>query len=146
MDIAVRGILLFVFVFVVLRVVGRRELSSLEPFDLVLLVVLGDAIQQGLTQQDYSVTGAMIAVTTLAAMAVLVSYVGYRFTSLRRVLDGLPIVLVQDGKLIDANLRRERLTPADVFEAARLAQIGRLDDVEWAILEVSGQISFVEKA
>lgn len=128
-----------------LRIVGRRELSTLEPFDLVLLVVLGDAIQQGLTQSDYSLTGAMIAVSTIAAMTVVVSYLGYRIGAVRRVLDGLPIVIVQDGKLIEANMRRERLTEADVTEAARLAQVATLDEVEWAVLEVSGQISFLTR-
>jgi len=75
-----------------------------------------------------------------------VSYLGYRFTPLRQVLDGLPIVIVQDGTLIEPNLRRERLTAEEVAEAARLAQIGTLDEVAWAVLEPSGQISFVKKA
>ena len=78
MDLAIRAIVLYTFVFLVTRVVGRRELSSLEPFDLILLIVLGDAIQQGLTQDDYSVTGAFIVVGSIAALQVLTSWVSFR--------------------------------------------------------------------
>src|ERR687884_1344512 len=98
MDIALRGIVLFFFVFLITRIIGRRELSSLEPFDLILLIVLGDAIQQGLTQDDYSVTGAVIVVSTFAGLQVLMSYLSFRVEPLRPVLDGNPIVIVQDGR------------------------------------------------
>src|ERR671922_1728312 len=101
MDLVLRALVLFFFVFVLTRVIGRRELSSLEPFDLILLIVLGDAIQQGLTQDDYSVTGAIIAVSTIAALQVGVSFLRYRVAFLRPFLGGLPIVLVQDGRPID---------------------------------------------
>jgi uncharacterized membrane protein YcaP (DUF421 family) len=145
MDIALRGVALFTFVFLLTRVIGRRELSSLQPFDLILLIVLGDAIQQGLTQDDYSVTGAMIAVSTFATLQVLVSYLSFRFSRLRPILDGEPIVIVQDGRVIEANLKRERLTVEEVAEEARQQQIASLQDVEWAVFEPSGNISFIEK-
>ena len=119
MDIAVRGIALFAFVYLLTRVIGRRELSSLEPFDLILLIVLGDLIQQGLTQDDYSVTGAVIAVGTIAALQVGTSWFAFRFRWARRVLNGDPIVLVQDGQVLERNLRRERLTVEEVAEEAR---------------------------
>ena len=146
MDIVLRGIFVFVFLFVLMRIIGKRELSSLEPFDLILLIVLGDAVQQGLTQDDYSLTGAMLAIGTIAAMQVFVSYANFRFPRLRPLLDGEPVVVVQDGKPIDRNLRRERLTLDDLAEQARLQNIGSLDDVAWAVLETSGQISFVKKS
>src|SRR5215475_15682545 len=110
MDIAVRGVALFGFVYLLTRVIGRRELSSLEPFDLILLIVLGDSIQQGLTQDDYSVTGAAIVVGTIAVLQVATSYVSFRVPFLRPVLDGQPIVVVEDGKPIEKNLHRERLS------------------------------------
>jgi uncharacterized membrane protein YcaP (DUF421 family) len=143
MDIALRAIVLYVFVFFLMRVIGRRELSQLAPFDLILLIVVGDAIQQGLTQDDYSVTGALIAVTTFALLQVVTSYVSYRFSFLRPVLEGEPVVIVQDGKLIESNLRRERLTREEVEEEARQQQIASLDDVKWAVLEPSGNVSFI---
>jgi uncharacterized membrane protein YcaP (DUF421 family) len=145
MDLVLRAIVMFAFVYALTRVIGRRELSSLEPFDLILLIVLGDAIQQGLTQDDYSVTGAVLVVTTFAVLQVLISFVGYRFGFLRRLLEGEPVVIVQDGRVIERNLKRERLTAHEVAAEARQQQIASLDQVEWAVLETSGQISFIEK-
>src|SRR3954447_23093889 len=110
MDIVLRAALAFAFIFFLTRIVGRRELSSLEPFDLILLVVLGDLVQQGITQSDYSVTGLILASGTIALMSVLVSYASWRFKRLRPLLDGEPIVVVQDGKPLEANLERERVT------------------------------------
>jgi uncharacterized membrane protein YcaP (DUF421 family) len=144
-DIALRGIALFVFVYLLTRVIGRRELSSLQPFDLILLIVLGDLIQQGLTQDDYSVTGAFIAVATIASLQVLTSWTAFKFPRLRRVLDGHPIVLVEDGRVIERNLRRERLTIDDLAEQARENELASLADVQWAIFEPSGAISFIPK-
>ncbi|HEY2269882.1 MAG TPA: YetF domain-containing protein [Streptosporangiaceae bacterium] len=146
MDIAIRAVALYVFIVFLMRIIGRRELSTLTPFDLVLLIVLGDAIQQGLTQDDYSVTGAIIAISTLATMQLVTSFVSYRFKAFRKILKGEPIVLVEDGKLLDRNLRRERLTAGDVAEEMRLQQIATFDEVRWAILESNGTISFVKKA
>jgi uncharacterized membrane protein YcaP (DUF421 family) len=146
MDLVLRSIALFFFVFLLTRVVGRRELSSLEPFDLILLIVLGDAIQQGLTQDDYSVTGAVLVVTTIALLQVAISFAGYRFRFLRPVLEGEPTVIIQDGKPIERNLRRERLTPEEVAAAARQQQIASLADVRWAVLETNGTISFLPKS
>jgi uncharacterized membrane protein YcaP (DUF421 family) len=145
MDIVLRGIVLFAFVSFVMRIVGRRELSSLGAIDLVLLIVLGDAIQQGLTQDDYSLTGAMIAVSTIAVMQVSLSYLGYRFRRLRPVLEGEPVVIVQDGRVIERNLRRDRITVDELLEEARQQQIGSLDEVAWAVLEPNGKISFLAK-
>jgi len=107
--------------------------------------VLGDLIQQGLTQDDYSVTGAVIAVSTIAALQVLTSYVSFRFRWARRILDGEPLVLVQAGRVIEKNLRRERMTVEDVAEKARASQIASLEDVQWAVFEPSGAISFIPK-
>ena len=145
MDIAIRAAALFSFVFLLTRVIGRRELSSMQPFDLILLIVLGDAIQQGLTQDDYSVTGSVIAVGTIAALQVATSYVAFKFRWARRVLDGDPIVVVQDGKVIEQNLKRERITEEELAEEARGQQISSLDEIQWAVFEPSGKISFITK-
>jgi uncharacterized membrane protein YcaP (DUF421 family) len=145
MDIALRSVFLYAFVVFLMRVMGRRELSSLSPIDLVLLIVLGDAIQQGLTQDDYSVTGALIAVSTIAAVQVVISYVSFRSRRARRVLEGEPIVIVQDGKLIVRNMKRERLTEDEIAEEMRKQQIATVADVEWGILESNGTMSFIPK-
>ena len=146
MDIAIRAIALFCFMLFITRVIGRRELSSLSPFDLILLIVLGDAIQQGLTQDDYSVTGAIIAISTIATLQVATSYVSYRSRRARKILEGLPVVVVQDGKFVEANLRRERMTSDEIEEEMRVQQIASLDRVEWAILETNGTMSFIQKS
>jgi uncharacterized membrane protein YcaP (DUF421 family) len=146
MDIALRAIVLYLFVILVMRVTGRRELSTLGPVDLVLLIVIGDAIQQGLTQDDYSVTGAVIAVSTLATMQVGTSYLAFRSKRARRVLEGNPIVIIQDGSFIAKNLKRERMTVDEVSESMRLKQIGSVEQVAWGILESNGDISFIKKA
>ena len=145
MDIVVRAIVLFSFMFLLTRVIGRRELSSLEPFDLILLIVLGDSIQQGLTQDDYSITGAVIAVGTIAVLQVVISYSSFRFRWARSFLHGDPIVLMQDGEVIERNLKRERLTREELAEQARVQQIASLADVQWAVFEPSGTISFIPK-
>ncbi len=146
MDIVLRGIVVFFALYVLMRIIGRRELSKLEPFDLILLIILGDAVQQGLTQDDYSLTGAMLAVGTIAVLQVVVSFLNFRFPRLRPALNGEPIVIVQDGKPIPRNLKRERLTYEDLAESARLQGIGSLDEVAWAVLETSGAISFIKKS
>jgi uncharacterized membrane protein YcaP (DUF421 family) len=145
MDIVFRGIFVFFFLYVLMRMMGRRELSSLEPFDLILLIVLGDAVQQGLTQDDYSLTGAFLAIGTIAILQLAVSYANFRFPKLRPVLDGEPIVVVQDGKPIEKNLRRERVTIEDLAAAARRQNIATIADVQWAVMETSGAISFIKK-
>jgi len=145
MDIAIRAAFAFFFILLLTRVIGRRELSSLEPFDLILLIVLGDLIQQGVTQSDYSLTGLVIAGGTMAALTVIVSYLTFRIRPLRAAFEGEPLVIVRDGKVIDVNLRRERLTVEEILAEARLQQIGSLDEVAWAVLETSGKISFVKR-
>ena len=145
MDIALRALFLYGFLVFLMRVIGRRELSSLSAIDLVLLVVLGDAIQQGLTQDDYSVTGAVIAISTIAAAQVGISYLSFRSRRARRILEGEPIVIVQDGKLIERNLKRERLREEEVAEEMRAQQIVSVEDVEWGILESNGTMSFIPK-
>jgi len=145
MDIVLRAAFAFAFIFFLTRIVGRRELSSLEPFDLIMLIVLGDLVQQGVTQSDYSVTGLVLAAGTIALLQVAVSYANYRFRRVRQVLAGEPIVLIEDGRVLEANLARERLTRGELEEGARQSQLDSLEKVRWAVLESSGQISFIPK-
>jgi uncharacterized membrane protein YcaP (DUF421 family) len=144
MDIVVRAALMYFFILLITRIVGRRELSSLEPFDLVLLVVLGDLVQQGVTQSDYSFTGLLLAGSTIALLQAGVSWTGFHSKKVSLVIDGEPIVVVQDGKFIDGNLKRERLQEDEVLESARKQGIGSLDEVAWAILETSGEITWIK--
>jgi uncharacterized membrane protein YcaP (DUF421 family) len=145
MDLVIRAAVGFLFVFFLTRVVGRRELSSLEPFDLILLVMIGDLVQQGITQNDFSVTGMMLVGATVALMTVAVSFTTFRFPRLRPLLEGEPVIVVQDGRPIERNLRRNRITLEELGAAARQQQIASLDEVQWAVLETSGSISFIER-
>jgi uncharacterized membrane protein YcaP (DUF421 family) len=145
MDLAIRAVVLYVFVLFVMRVSGRREISSLTAVDLVLLIVLGDAIQQGLTQDDYSVTGAVIVISTITVQQVATSYLGFRSKRIRKIVEGGPIVLIDDGQIVTGNLRRQRLTADDLAEEMRQQQIASVADVQWGILEASGSMSFIEK-
>jgi uncharacterized membrane protein YcaP (DUF421 family) len=146
MDIVIRAVVMFLFVWLVTRAVGRRELSTLQPFDLILLIVIGDLIQQGVTQNDFSVTGGMLAVGTVAAMTVLFSWLTFRFPWVQPVLEGDPVILVERGRTIDRNLRMNRITMEELAAQARLQQIAHLDDIDWAVLETSGNISFIPKS
>jgi uncharacterized membrane protein YcaP (DUF421 family) len=145
MDIVLRSAVIFVFVMIVVRLLGRRELSKMEPFDLLILVVIADFVQQGVTQQDYSVTGAVLAVGTFGLLIVATSWVSWRFPRTRPLFDGNPVVLVEDGKPIEDNLRRERISVEELAAQARLQQIASFGQIRWAILETSGEISFITK-
>ena len=145
MDIVFRATVIFLFVLVLMRVLGRRELSRLEPFDLIILVVIGDLVQQGVTQNDWSVTGAILAVGTIGVLTVCTSWISWRFPRVRPLLDGRPVVLVEDGKPIDGNLKRERITIEEIASQARMQQIDSLDKIKWAVLETSGGVSVIPK-
>jgi uncharacterized membrane protein YcaP (DUF421 family) len=144
MDLVLRAIVVFAFVLLLTRVIGKRELGSLQPIDLILLIVLGDALQQGLTQDDYSLTGAILVVSTIALLQVFTSWLAYRFPRTRPVLEGEPIIVIHNGELIQRNLDRERLTIDDLAEEARKQQIAHLSEVRFAVLETSGSISFIK--
>jgi uncharacterized membrane protein YcaP (DUF421 family) len=143
MDIVVRAVLGFLFVLFLTRIVGRRELGTLEPFDLILLVMIGDLVQQGITQNDFSLTGLVLAGGTIALMTMLVSYGTFKLPFLRPIVEGEPVILVQDGRPLPRNLARERITEAELLAQARLVGHESLDRVRWAVLETNGQISFV---
>jgi uncharacterized membrane protein YcaP (DUF421 family) len=145
MDLVLRAIVVFCLILVITRAVGRRELSSMEPFDLILLVVMGDLIQQGVTQSDYSLTGAMIVIVTIAVLTVGTAYLSYRFRRLRPLLEGDPIVLVAEGRVIESNLRRQRMTIEEVLAEARQQSIGGLGEIEYAVLETNGRVSFLKR-
>jgi uncharacterized membrane protein YcaP (DUF421 family) len=143
MDLVLRATVIFFFIFVITRVAGKRELSSLEPFDLILLVVIGDLVQQGITQSDYSVTGALIVISTMTVLTVALSFVNFRFRGLRGVLEGTPVVLVEDGRLVEPNMRRERITLEELEAEGRMQQVESVAGMRWAVLETSGKISII---
>ena len=145
MDIVLRSLVIFMVIWVLMRLLGRRELSNLEPFDLIMLVVIGDFVQQAATQQDLSVTGAILSAATIGILTLAFSWLSWHFPRLRPVLDGKPLVLVEEGKLLTDNMRRERITIEELAAQARLQRIDSIEKVNWAVLETGGQISFIPK-
>jgi len=143
MDLVIRATVIFFFIYLITRVVGKRELSTMEPFDLILLIVTGDLVQQAITQSDYSVTGALTVISTIALLTVFVSWVNWRFRRMRSVLEGQPVVLVENGKMIEPNMKRERITVEDIESEGRQQQITDIGDIRWALLETNGRISII---
>jgi uncharacterized membrane protein YcaP (DUF421 family) len=145
MDIVIRATVMFFALYLLVRVMGKRELAQMTPFELIVLVVLGDLIQQGVTHNDFSLTGAILAIVTMAFWALALSWTTYYFPKAEAVLDGEPRVIVRDGQIVRENLHRDRLTRAEILSEMRLAGIARLDDVAWAILEPRGKVSFIKR-
>ena len=142
MEIVVRAAVVFVFLWVVTRAVGRSTLGELSTFELLLYVTMGDLVQQAVTQQDYSVTGGMLAVGTFALLTLSLSWVQWRFPRVRPIVTGRPLVVFQDGRPVGANMRTQRLGLADLLVAAREEGIRQTSEIEYAVMEADGRISF----
>jgi uncharacterized membrane protein YcaP (DUF421 family) len=145
MDVVLRASAIFLLLFVVLRLLGKRQLGQMTPFEFVGLVVLGDFVQQAVTHNDTSMTAALLAVSTFGFWSLVLGWISYRSKAMRRLLEGQPRILIQDGKMLDAVLERDKITEAEVLSEMRLAGIGQLEQVQWGILEPSGKISFLER-
>ena len=146
MDIVLRATVIFLALYLLVRLMGKRELGQMTPFELIVLVVIGDLIQQGVTQNDFSLTGAIIAIFNIAFWALVLSWLSYLYPRAERLLEGEPRVIVRDGELLTDNMRRSRLTRSEIESEMRLAGISRMSDVAWAILEPRGKISFIQRA
>lgn len=143
MEIVLRSAAVFVFLWFLTRIIGKKELAEISSFELVLLVVIGDLVQQGVTQEDMSVTGAILATGTIALLVVTMSYVSFRWRRADRVVEGVPVVIVSDGRMVTESMRLERLTEDEVVSAAREQGIGDVADVRFGVLEPDGKFSFV---
>ena len=143
METVLRAALTYLFLFIVLRAMGKKELSGMSSFELVMLVIMGDLVQQGVTQQDNSLTAAFLAVGTIALLIVIASYVSFRFQRATTVTDGLPAVVIRDGKVLRQVATIERVTEDELKEEARQQGIGDLRQVIVGVLETDGTFSFV---
>ena len=142
MEIVYRAAVLYLFLFFLMRMLGKKELGQMSAFELVLLLAMGDLVQQGVTQEDYSVTGAMLAIGTFGVLILLGSYVTFRFPRTRSVLEGVPVVVVEKGRLREDVMHMERLTDTEVREALREQGIDDLSTVRLGLLEADGKFSF----
>lgn len=146
MDIVIRAAAIYVFLLVVFRISGKRTLSEVTTFDLVLILVIAEATQQGLLGQDYSVTRAFLTILTLVGVDIALSVLKRRSPALDRIMEGRPLVIVEDGKPLQERMRKERVDDEDVLHAARELQgLERMEQIKYAVLERSGGISIVPK-
>ena len=144
MDVVWRAAAIYVFLLLFTRALGKRELAEMSAFELIVLVTIGDLVQQGVTQEDFSMTGAVLAVSTFGFLALLGSYTSFRVPRLRRVLEGEPVVVLHNGRWLHDVLRTERLTRDEVIEAARNQGIADVGDVRLGVLEPDGKFSFLK--
>jgi len=138
----IRPILVYAFLIIGLRLAGKRELAQLNPFDLVVLLTLSNTVQNAIIGDDNSVTGGLVGATTLLAVNYLVVRFLYRHPQLDRLIEGRPDVLIEHGKLQHENLQRVLLTKAELASAAHRQGFASLHEVDRAILETGGAISF----
>ncbi len=143
METVIRVALIYVFILLVLRLLGKRELSQLSPMELVLLILIPELVSQALVREDFSMTNAIIAVTTLASLVFVTSVLAYRFPRFGELIEGKPSMLVTRGKLVNDTMGRERIPPDEIAAEMRKAGIERLDEVKWGILESGGRIAFI---
>jgi uncharacterized membrane protein YcaP (DUF421 family) len=146
MEIVIRALVIFAFRWIVTRAVGRSTLGELSTFELLLYVTMGDLVQQSITQQDYSVTAGMLAVGTFAVLTLSLSWLQWRFPRARPVVTGRPLLVFRDGQPLEQNMRSQRLALADFLATAREQGIERTAQIEYAVLEVDGRLSFFTRS
>lgn len=144
MEIVVRATLVFALLFVLMRGLRKRTLAEMSPFEMILLVTFGDIVQQGVTQEDYSLTGVVLAVGTFAFWISVMSWLSYRFPRARKVIEGVPMVIIENGRPVEATMRLEQMPLEEVMEAARQQGIADLTEVRLGVLEPSGKLSFIK--
>ena len=140
-----RGVAIYLLVMLLVRVSGKRALGQFTPFDLILLILIGNAVQNGINGGDNSLTGAAIMATTLVALNYAVAFLTSRSRAAEKVVEGVPVVLARDGRLFAQVLRRELISEADFREALRMHNLDDVEDVALALLETNGSISVVPK-
>lgn len=142
MEIVIRAAVVFLFLWAVTRAVGRSTLGELSTFELLMYVTMGDLIQQSVTQQDYSLTSGVLAISVFALLTVALSWVQWRFPRTRAVIRGTPLVVVRNGRLLPVAAKQQRFTESDLLATARQQGIRDLADIELAVLEADGKVSF----
>jgi len=146
MDSVLRAAAMYLALMVLFKIAGRRSLADLTTFDFVLLMIIGEATQQALLGDDFSLTNALMVIVTLIAIDVGLSLLKQRSQWVSRLIDGGPTVIVEDGRILKSRMRLARLVEADIMEAARSSQgIETLEQIKFAIIERNGKISVIAK-
>jgi uncharacterized membrane protein YcaP (DUF421 family) len=146
MESILRAAIVYIVLLVVFRIAGKRSLAEVTAFDLVLLLIISEATQQAMIDNDNSMTNALLIVVTLIGMNILFSVLTRRWEGFGKLVDDVPLVIVEDGKLVQDRMRRERVSENEVMEAARELQgLERLEQVRYAILERNGHITIIPR-
>lgn len=146
MDAILRAVAIYVFMLLVFRVAGRRTLGQMTSFDFVLLLIVAEATQQALLGEDFSLTNAVLVISTLIGIDIALSVLKDRSPRVDRLIDGLPLVILENGKPFEDRMRRARIDVSDILESARENQrLERLEQIKYAVLERSGNISIISK-
>lgn len=144
METVVRAAAIYLILFVAVRLSGRRTLSELTTFDLILVLIISEAVQQGMVGDDYSITTAALVVVTLVLIDIVLSFVKGHSPFMQKVLEGVPTILVDNGKCLTERMKKARVSEDDIMESARqLRGLERLDQIKYAVLEVGGHITII---
>lgn len=137
---------IYFFLLIVFRIAGKRSVAQITTFDFVLLLILGEATQQALIGNDFSMTTAWLLIATLVGLDIAISFLKQRSPRLERWIDGAPVIIVADGKMLTDRMRSSRIDKADILVAARhLRGLERLDQIKFAVLECNGGITIIPK-
>ena len=146
MDSVLRAVTIYIALMIIMRMAGKRSLAQITTFDFVLLLIIGEATQQALLGQDFSMTNAIIVIVTLVVVDIGLSFIKRQSKTIDKVLDDVPLVIVEDGVALKDRMDKARVDESDVLSAARHLQgLERLDQIRYAVLERSGGISIVPK-
>ena len=146
MQMVIRALLIYGFLLVVLRVSGKRTLSQTTPFEFVLLLIISETVQQAMVGEDQSLTGAALLVLTLVGTSIVLSVIKQASPRVDKWLDGMPLIIVENGKMLRQRMRNSRVDEADILESARMLQgLERLDQIKYAVIERSGEISIIPR-
>ena len=146
MDAVLRAFAIYLFLMVIFRIAGKRSLAQITTFDFVLLLVIGEATQQALLGNDFSMTNGAIAIVTLIGLDIGFSLLQQRFPGIGPWIDDVPLLLVEDGKMLRKRMDKSRISEADILHAARTSQgLERMDQIKYAVLERTGEISIIPK-
>jgi uncharacterized membrane protein YcaP (DUF421 family) len=144
LEIILRTAIIYFAVIAGLRLTGKREVGQMSPTDLVLLILIANAVQNAMTGPDNTVSGGLIAAATLLVLNTLVSRVARRYRPFRRIVEGNPTILIHRGKIVAANLAHEQISNDEIYQALREHGISVIEDVSLAVLEVDGSISVLK--
>ena len=146
MESIIRALAIYLFLLIIMRISGRRTLAQMTNFDMILVLIISEATQQALLGEDFSMTNAFLVIIALVCADILLSLLKMKFPALNKVVDGVPTILLKDGKPMEDRMKKARVDKEEILVAARTTQgIGTMDEIQYAVLEVDGNISIIPK-